>query len=304
MKTLCLICLSLLIAPRAFAQKVTSVEKAYVGGYTQGSVDAVTRIVLLDDHTFCFAFTGGSLDLLAAGHWKSNSTKGTGISLQEVRTDQPLFPTSAKTAKEQGDMVVFNFDGYSLSNADAAVFTVSATDAPPATMRPLFSSENTSWSSRYKLPPIKADKVRYFYIGYGEADKYGRPLRLKVVQYKLDGSNSVLIGFNQIQATPLMNMSAKLVGNVLHVDGDLFGKKDSLPEEVMEDVRENCIYPVLQPDKVRAQKKCEKKEGSDCDDEEESEKNNAPTLVPVKTFQMDLKAIKGTPWIDRKKYKE
>ena len=69
---------ALFITPMAFAQNLSSGEKAYVGGYRQGSVDSLTRLVLLDDNTFCFSVMAGSLDLLAAGHWKSNP-KDTGI---------------------------------------------------------------------------------------------------------------------------------------------------------------------------------------------------------------------------------
>lgn len=301
MKTL-LLCLSLAAAPMAFAQKLTPAEKAYVGGYTQGSVDAVTRIVLLDDRTFCFAFTGGALDLLAAGHWRSNPGANAGITLQEVRTEQTLFPAFIKTEKTAGDTVVFNFDAYSLSDAESAVFAVSATDEAPTTMRPVFSSSNKSWPMRYTLPPMNAANVRNFYIGYAESDKYNRPVRLNVVQYKLTGGNSVLIGFNRVQAMPLIKMSAKLVDNVLHVDRDVFGKRDVLPAEVMQDVRETCIDPVLKPNTARAAENCAGKRDADCE-EEASEEDNGAMMVPVKSFHMELKAIHGAPWIDRDKYK-
>lgn len=304
MKTFCSLLfsslsISFLIAPIAVAQNVSAEEKAYVGGYTQGSVDSLTRLALLDDNTFCFSVTAGSLDLLAAGHWKAN-TKDTGISLHEVRVDKPLFPALIKMEKKQGDLVVFNFDGYSLSNAESAVFAVSATDVQPASFRPLFSPENTSWDTRYKLPPIKAEKARYFFIGYGESE-YHQLLRVKVVQYKLRDGNTVLVGFDQVQATPLMNMSAKLVNDVLYVDGEKYGKKTSLSPEVMQQARENCVYPAMQPNKVRPKNKCVKTPGSDCEEEDEPENSRDQMLVPIKTFNVDLKAIKGEPWIDRKK---
>lgn len=74
------------------ADTVSSAEKVYVGGYRQGSVDVLSRLVLLDDHTYCFGVTGGSLDLLTAGYWKSNPDKASGISLSEVRASSSLFP--------------------------------------------------------------------------------------------------------------------------------------------------------------------------------------------------------------------
>lgn len=291
---------ALLIAPMAFAQNLSPGEKAYVGGYRQSSVDSLTRLVLLDDNTFCFSVMAGSLDLLAAGHWKSNPQDAS-IALHEVRKDKPLFPALSKQVKGRGDSVEFNFDGYSLSNAPSPVFGFAATDAPPVSLRPLFSPENTSWAARYTLPPVKADKAHYFFIGYVEGDKYGRPSRVKLVQYKLSDGNTVLVGFDEIQATPLMNMSAKFIDDVLFIDGEQFGKKDSLPPEVMQDVRENCIYPVMRPDKVNAKNKCAEKQDANCAEEAESKNKNDPMLAPIKTLYMDLNAIKGVPWIDRKK---
>ena len=237
--------------------------------------------------------------MLAAGHWKANPTKDVGISLHEVRIDKPLFPALIKKVKQQGDSVVFNFDGYSLSDAESAVFAVSATDAQPSSFRPLFSPENTGWDARYKLPPIKAEKAGYFFIGYGGSENR-QLLRVKVVQYKLGDGNTVLVGFDRVQATPLMNMSAKLVNDVLYIHGQKFGKKDPLTPEIMQQAHENCVYPAMQPNKVRPKSKCVKKPGSDCEDEDESE-NNDPLAVPIKTFYVDLKAIKGQPWIDKKK---
>lgn len=288
------------ISPMASPHDVTLEEKVYVGGYTQSSVDVLTRLVLLDDHTFCFAVTAGSLDLLAAGYWKSNPGKDAGISLHEVRQEQSLFPVfieKVEGAKGQGDLVIFNFDGYSLSDANSPVFAVSATDVPPDRLRPLFSSENSAWSISYKLPPMKPDKARYFFIGHAEADKYDRPSRLIIAQYKVGDGNTVHVGFNRIQATPLMKMSARLINSVLHVDGNVLGKKDSLSAEVMNSVREDCVNPILKPAKASASKKCIKKPGSDCEDEEGSENTNSQMLAPVKTFHLELNAIKGAPWI-------
>lgn len=109
MKTLGL-CLAIAASPMAVGQKLSRAEKAYVGGYTQGGVDAVTRIVLLEDRTFCFAFTGGASDLLAAGYWQTNPGKDSGITLQEVRAEQELFPALIENNNVPGGTVVFSFD--------------------------------------------------------------------------------------------------------------------------------------------------------------------------------------------------
>lgn len=260
------------------ADTVSSAEKVYVGGYRQGSVDVLSRLVLLDDHTYCFGVTGGSLDLLTAGYWKSNPDKASGISLSEVRASSSLFPVRIKTTKDQGDKVAFVIHGYSMSDARHPVFATSASDSLPTAMRPLFVAGKSNWSDRYNLPPIKSDQARFFYIGHYETDKYRRPTRVKVFQYALGNGNTVLIGYDQNQGRPLMNMTAKLVDNVLHIDGQRFGKKDTLPAEVFSSVREECTKPVFQAAK------------------NEEKKNNDVTPTPIKSFYLDSKAIQGSPW--------
>ncbi len=260
------------------ADTVSSAERVYVGGYRQGSVDVLSRLVLLDDHTYCFGITGGSLDLLTAGHWKSSADRASGISLSEVRAASPLFPVRIKTTKDQGDMVTFVIHGYSMSDARHPVFATSASDSLPVSMRPLFVKDKSGWSGRYNLPPVKSDQARFFYIGHYETDKYGRPTRVKVFQYALGSGNTVLIGYDQNQGRPLMNMTAKLVDNVLHIDGQRFGKKDTLPAEVFSSVREDCTKPIFQAAKN------EKKTDSDA------------TPTPIKSFYLDSKAIQGAPW--------
>lgn len=48
-----------------FAESLTT--SPYVGVYTQRDVDSQSQLFLMDDHSFCFTFTSGSLDLIKAG---------------------------------------------------------------------------------------------------------------------------------------------------------------------------------------------------------------------------------------------
>jgi hypothetical protein len=272
---------TLAAAPLALAQKITAAEQAYVGGYTHGTVDTVMRLVLLDDRTFCVAFTGGALDYLGAGNWKADK-KG-GITLREVKPDQPEFVAFAGKDKPQDKSVAFEFDGYSLSNAEDAVFAMSNTDVPPTSFRPLFPEGQSHWSASYRLPAIGADKATYFYVGFAELDQYRKPLRLKVIQYKTTDTGLIRVGFNQTQTMSMMNSTGKLVGNVLHLDDQAFGKKDVLPAAVMDDVRQSCINPVLRPD------------ASAKSQDAEEQAQNVGRLKPSKVFYVPLKASQGAP---------
>ena len=271
--TLATFTLSLL--PFAAAQALTEAEKPYVGGYTQGSVDSRAQLMLLDDNTFCFAFMGGSLDMLAGGRWKA---EGNGVRLEEVRQIGSVFPAFGRAAAEQKASVAFDFHGSSLSDATSPVFATSGDEALPTTMRPLFNADHNGWSSSYKLPPMPAAQVRYFYMGDVEGDDVRQPKRLRV-------------GYNRAFGSPPLDLRATLKDDeVLHVDGRRFGVRKELPEKALERIRTACIQPAL----------AEAKRPSD---EEAAEiaagratSVKPPPLVPVKTFYLPLTAIQGAPY--------
>ncbi len=259
---------------------ITPAESGYVGEYRGGSVDTVAQLALLDDNTYCFAFTGGALDLVAAGRWKA---EGGGIRLQQVRQEQTLFPVFPRQVGAQGATVEFDFHGYTLSNAQAPVFAVSADDKLPATLRPLFSENQNNWSESYKLPAMPIDAVRYFYLGGLVEEVPGKPPVLKVVQYRLEGANSVRVGFDQLQAMPLMDQRAELKGGMLFLAGSRLGQRRPLAPEVLKAVRSGCIEPALTPGASRPLKDGQNK-----------------ALEPVKTFTLSPSAMEGKPFFEAK----
>lgn len=273
------VALTLLVA--AFTTgAVTPAESGYVGEYRGGSVDTVAQLALLDDNTYCYAFTGGALDLVAAGRWKA---EGNGIRLQQVRQEQTLFPAFARQVDAQGAMVEFDFHGYTLSNARAPVFAVSADDKVPATLRPLFTEGNSNWSESYKLPAMPPESVRYFYLGDLVQESPGKPALVKVVQYRLESGNSVRVGFDELQAMPLMDQRAELKGEVLFLSGSRLGQRRPLNPEVLKAVRSGCIDPALKAGVPRPLKPGQNK-----------------GLEPVKTFTVSPSAVQGKPFFEAK----
>jgi len=272
-----LLALTIGVTPHA----ATSAEASYVGEYRGGAVDTVSQLALLGDNTFCFAASGGALDMVMAGRWKA---EGTGVRLQQVRQDQTLFPVFTRKVSRLGAMVEFDFHGHTLSKARSPVFAVSVDDKPPVTLRPLFGGDNNTWSESYPLPALPAESVRYFYLGDVVEEAPGKPPVVKVVQYRLDGANSVRVGFDQLQAMPLMDQRAELKGDTLFLSGSRMGKRRALSPEVEQAVRTGCIVPALNADSPRPELK----------------KGQSKPLEPLKTFNLDVSAIAGKPFFEPK----
>src|SRR5690554_155794 len=222
-------------------------DSTYVGIYSKSEMDSLSQIALLEDHTFCYGFMGGSLDLLAAGRWQIAEGKQPGIVLHEVRANSVLFPVLAQQTKQQDEMIHFDFDGYSLSEANGPVFATAAEGMQPTVFRPLFDEDKYSWAETYSFPPVDKGEATYFYIGQIEEDIGWQ--RLHVFQYQIaDDIDTIRIGFDSRQASPKLQLSAYLSGNFLHVDGQEFAEKSLLTEDVLSGVKEGCINPVFAAD--------------------------------------------------------
>ncbi len=264
------------------AKMNSDIEKSYLGGYTKSEFETISQLVLLDDHTFFFTFMGGSLDLSAVGYWKLNSNPESGIELNEVRLQTQVFPAYIEKTKNEENKVRFIFDGYSMSNAEQAVFAISKTDQLPAHFKPLFEEGQSHWRDEYELPEYDADEVQYFYLGYVQVDQFDQPEKLKVFQFKRENAQQIKIGFNSPAVNPLLKMSAVLENNTLKVDGNTFGTKDEIPLEIIKEIRENFIDPVL------------KQENSN--HESEGQINEVNQISSIKELSLELNAISGKPY--------
>ena len=286
-RMLFLICI--LLANPAFAEVAS--ESAFVGMYTQRDVESQAQLFILDDKTFCFTFTGGSLDLVKAGRWVEGAADGS-IHLKETQIEQPLYPVVVRNIDRLGPkMVGFNFDGYLLSEAYSPVFALSNAEALPTSFRPLFPRTVDSWAGTYALPLLSPDQAIYFFIGDVKVDTSGRPgKKLRIAQYKLEDVDAVRIGFNKLQSDPPYQFKAQLDGNVLYLDRDKFGKKELIPPEMISAVRAQCVAPILQHQPSAAT----------AEQSEKQLRKEARLLTPIKTFELDAKLIAGEPLFKEK----
>lgn len=284
------------------ATPLVSAERSLVGEYVQSGRETIAQMAVLDDHTFCFAFVGGSVDLLLAGHWKL-APDGRGIQFNEVKVPKQQFPAFATPSPGEGNNT-FEIDGYSISNAVKPVFAYSATNAEPTEFRPLFAPTHNSWAERYTLPPVPAAQARYFYIGsaendpdapYGSAARNG-PKRHKVVQYELRGAGKVLVGFNAEQNLIDLSQPARMLGDTLHLGAQPLAKRRPISSERAEEAREGCIRPIFALAAGKTPTGGQEGENTNPDLKGRAE------LVPIKTFYVDHARIKGAPWFSAKEF--
>lgn len=290
------------MTPVEAATPLTPAERAFVGEYVQSSSETRAQMAVLDDRTFCFAFMGGSVDLLLAGHWKL-APDGKSIKLDEVKLPHQPYPALASPTADAANSV-FEIHGYSISNAVMPVFATSATAAEPAEFRRLFSDTHDTWAESYPLPPVPAEQARYFYIGssennpnapYGSAARNG-PKRFKVVQYELRGAANVLVGFNAEQQLIDLSQPVRLVGDTLHLGQGPFAKRRPISAERAEEAREGCIRPLFDQAAGKPKKRAE----GDEEHETDPELKGRVELVPIKTFYIDPARVKGAPWFPSK----
>ena len=280
------------LLPLAAAQALTPAEQPYVGEYSQNSVDSRAQLVLMDDNTFCFGFNGGSRNMLAGGRWQA---EGKGVRLQEVRLNGavfPVFPVPGRPAPGQKDSVEFDFHGHSLSRAVSVAFATGSDEALPASLRRLFKDGHKGWSSSYKLPPLPAAQVRYFYIGDAEVDANGEPKRLRVVQYRRGDANTLRVGYDPAFGSPPLNLSATLKDDVLFMDGSRFGERRDVPEKALEKIRSACRRPL----QAEAKRPAEGSSEAESAAAGSSAYAKPLPLVPVKTFYLPLAAIQDAPY--------
>lgn len=273
------------------ATPLTHAERVFVGEYVQSSSETIAQMAILEDRTFCFAFIGGSADLLLAGHWNL-IPDGKGIRLKELKAPQPQFPVLANLTGASATST-FEIDGYSMSYAEKPVFAYSSSNAEPSEYRRLFADTHNSWAERYTLPPVPASEARYFYIGSAENDPYASirkgPTRFKVVQYELRGSAQVLVGFNAEQQLIDLSQPVRMVGEVLHFGPRSFAKRRPISAARAEKARENCVRPMLEQSggKPRAP---------------EFDLKGRTELVPIKTFYIDHTRVKSAPWFQSEEF--
>lgn len=282
MKKTILTALTCCMVSAAFAKDDTS----YVGSYTKGSVDTLQQLIVLPDHTFCYALTAGSLDLLVGGRWRVEDGI---VFMDEVRRPNPVLPVVASFNDEVKKRTV-QAGGRSLSDNLSVIYGTSRNGKLPADMRPILAEDYNGFGSRYELP-ITDDDVSIF-VGVIKDDTESRSKNAvyEIFQYDLNVANKNIytVYFNREAVRPMMNVKAFFSGKNLQLSSqdaehDIygtqdFGKKTALLKN-LDSVKEQCINPAFSTE-VRVMS------------------DERVLLKPVKQFEAQLDMEKKAPYYE------
>lgn len=232
-----------------FAQPSAS-DSQFVGGYRRGSVDTITELFILEDKTFCFAFTGGSADLTYAGRW---NIQGKSIVLEEIKREEPMFPVAASNKPELNGQRKVQFTGRALAGDSSIIFGTSSNGKLPADMRPALPDGYNGFAQRYTVPNL-IDLNTSIFLGFAVREVPGAPegtLIYKVSQYTLNDPkfNIFTINFNREGMKPGLLFEGMMKDGELYISGSdngKYGKNRPIPDKVLATVKQKCINPVLE----------------------------------------------------------
>lgn len=282
MKKTILTALTCCMVSAAFAND----EQSYVGSYTKGSVDTLQQLIVLPDHTFCYALTAGSLDLLVGGRWRVEDGV---IFMNEVRRPNPVLPVVASFNGEVKKRTV-QAAGQSLSDNLSVIYGTSRDGKMPADMRPILAEDYNGFDSRYDLPIMDNDVSIFVGVIKNDAESLSRNTVYEIFQYDLNVANNNMytIYFNREAVRPMLNVKAFFNDKNLQLssqdtehgmDGAQdFGKKTVLLKN-QNSVKEQCINPAFSTE-VRVMS------------------GERVLLKPVKQFEAQLDMDKKAPYYE------
>ena len=218
-----------------------------VGIWNSGTVDSVTRLYVLDDHSYCFTLMAGNLDLIATGRWEK---QGETYRFTESKTPAPLFPMAARQSEKPSGGRKLLLDGHMMSYADSPVIGFLKNRNDPLTLRRLFARDNHSWSEGYDIPAAMIGDARYLVIGgrmdaptgdYAD-DKASGPYQLYIYELGTDATE-YRIGYDRRQAMERLDFTADVGAEIMKTDevGAFQRSAQPMDAKLAESVRRDCI---------------------------------------------------------------
>ena len=218
-----------------------------IGVWNSGTVDSVTRLYVLDDHSYCFTLMAGNLDLISTGRWEK---LGQFYRFTETKAPAPLFPMAARQSENSSGGRSLLLDGHMMSYADAPVIGFLKNRTDPLSLRRLFSRDNHSWSEGYDVPAAMLDGARYLVIGGrmdAPAEHYANdtasgPYQLYIYELGADATEYRL-GYDRRQAMARLDFTADVGAGIMKTDeaGTLQRSTQPMDAKLADNVRRDCI---------------------------------------------------------------
>ncbi len=216
---------------------------AFIGVYHDNTVDTVSELVILPDQTFCFAFSGGALDLLTSGTWQARAAGNgqTDLTFTEISPDKNRFAVSLRNLdadhylapENKKPQILLNGAALSMMQPDT-VFGLGKNRRIPANLAPMFASGQHVFQQTYQLP--LADN-RYLFIGYpDQSDGY------KISTFDIHDRqyNTVYVGYNANAARDREQMQAHFDGKNLSLNQQNMGEPQTLNAKDISRIKEYC----------------------------------------------------------------
>ncbi|MCJ8319020.1 MAG: hypothetical protein MJK12_05275 [Colwellia sp.] len=253
-------------------------KSSFVGRYSASERESITELYILDNHTFCYLFMGGSLDVMMAGTWQKSDKDQDTIKFKDNRSGQVTHPATGQYLNRIDNKISIVIDGYSLRDVNMAVFAISKEDKLPTTFKPLLPKNNSRGRISYSLPLITPSEAHFFYIGSQETSQNSDGNRIKVSQYKVGDYDTIRFGFNSQQSLFQEEFNGQMVDGELFINGDSINRKTELAPQMQQEVTEYCISP----------------------NTEESEEDSVDwtVLIPSKTFFVDKESVNSEPYFN------
>jgi hypothetical protein len=262
-------------------------EESVAGAYSSGNNSGqLVESYLLHDNTFCLAISSMDDVSYIAGNWSQNGDK---ILFNEIRKPSPAFYMTSKqdNEKNESNIKMIDFYGYSLANALTVLYGVSSDGKPPKEMRRIVERGQTTFSSYYSLPfDENASTTIFFAVQIDNPDYKNNTMPVYFEQFQINdvNANHFIVSIDTKALEKPFIAEGEFSDNTIIFKNDYKGlvvrksNETMRMDELYSEIKSDCIDPVLQKNSLK-------------------KKNQ---ILPINNFEMKIQI----PRLDNPYYKE
>lgn len=270
---------SLVLPSKAWFPK-NAANPTFAGLYKKKDRESLSELYILEDNTFCYAFMGGSLDLMVAGTWQKNKQQKDSIVLKETKIDKDIHLAQGQQLNRLDNKISITINGYTLRDIDSPVFAVSQDDTLPTKFKPLLPKHNRTGRATYAFSLFSPAEAKYFYLGNIDTSGSNNMSQLQVTQYEIANNDTFQIAYDTRKSRLPQTFNAQFVLGKLLINGEPTDSKTELFPAMVKAVKKQCINPATQQ-------------------QENEEQIGWVTLKPSNHFYLDTNMISNDPYFSK-----